>query len=77
MQYNSINTDLSFFQKIINFDYILLSCILVARANTRMYSTDSGELLFHTKSHVIKFLFFIPMMIILSFFNIRFWHFIS
>jgi rod shape determining protein RodA len=42
-----------------------------------MYSTDGGELLFHTKSHMIKFLLFFPMMIILSFFNIRFWHFLS
>ena len=36
-----------------------------------MYSTDGGELLFHTKSHIQNFIFFL-MMIILSFFNINF-----
>jgi rod shape determining protein RodA len=40
-----------------------------------MYSTDGGELLFHSKSHISKFAVFFPMMIILSFFNIRFWHY--
>ena len=40
-----------------------------------MYSTDGGELLFHSKSHISKFSVFFPMMIILSFFNIRFWHY--
>ena len=29
MQHNSFNTKLSFFQKIKNFDYILLICILL------------------------------------------------
>jgi len=42
-----------------------------------MYSTDGGEILFHSKSHISKFLIFFPMMIVLSFFNIRFWHFFS
>jgi rod shape determining protein RodA len=31
--------------------------------------------MFHSKSHVSKFSVFFPMMIILSFFNIRFWHY--
>jgi len=39
-----------------------------------MYSTDGGEILFHSKSHIFKFLIFFPMMIVLSFFSIRFWH---
>jgi len=39
-----------------------------------MYSTDGGEILFHTKSHVAKFLIFFPLMIVLSFLNIKFWH---
>ena len=79
MQSNFHNTELTFFQKIINFDYILLICILLLGliSSITMYSTDGGELLFHTKSHIIKFLLFFPMMIILSFFNVRFWHFIS
>ena len=70
MQYNSINTNLTFFQKIINFDYILLTCILLLGiiSSFAMYSTDGGEVLFHSKSHIIKFLIFFPMMIALSFF---------
>jgi len=79
MQYNFHNTELTFLQKIINFDYTLLTCILLLGliSSFTMYSTDGGQLLFHTKSHILKFLLFFPMMIILSFFNIRFWHFFS
>jgi rod shape determining protein RodA len=40
-----------------------------------MYSTDGGQILFHTRSHITKFLIFFPMMIILSFFHIKFWHY--
>ena len=38
-----------------------------------MYSTDGGEILFHTKSHFFKLIFFTIMMFVISFFNIRFW----
>jgi rod shape determining protein RodA len=76
MQYNSINTQLSFFQKLKNFDYILLFCILLLGVISAfaMYSTDGGEILFHSKSHILKFLIFLPAMIILSFIEIKFWH---
>ena len=79
MQYNSFNTQLSFIQKVKNFDYILLFCILLLGiiSATAMYSTDGGEILFHSKSHITKFLIFFPMMIILSFLNIKIWHFFS
>ncbi|MDA9604452.1 rod shape-determining protein RodA [Candidatus Pelagibacter sp.] len=79
MQQSSINFQLSFFQKVRNFDYILLFCILLLGiiSSFSMYSTDGGEILFHSKSHISKFLIFFPMMIFLSFFNIKFWHFIS
>ena len=77
MQYNSFNTQLSFIQKVKSFDYILLFCILLLGLISviAMYSTDGGEFLFHSKSHIIKFLIFFPMMILLSFFNIKFWHY--
>jgi len=42
-----------------------------------MYSTDGGEFLYHTKSHFIKLLTFFSLMIIISFFNIKFWHITS
>ena len=79
MQYSSINNQLSFGQKIRNLDYILIICILLLGfiSSLSMYSTDGGEFLFHTKSHIIKFLVFFPMMIFLSFFNIKFWHLFS
>ena len=39
-----------------------------------MYSTDGGELLYHSKSHILRFGTFFLMMIFLSFINIKFWH---
>ena len=66
---------LGFFQKFKNFDYILFACILVLGfvSLTTMYSTDGGNILFHTKSHFTKLVVFTIMMIILSFINIRYW----
>ena len=62
-------------QKFKNFDYILLFCLLLlgALSLATMYSTDGGEVLFHTKSHFIKLIVFILMMLIFSFINIKFW----
>ena len=79
MKYNSLSTQLSFVQKIKNFDYILLLCILLLGliSSLSMYSTNGGEILFHTKSHISKFLIFFPIMIFLSFFNIKFWHYFA
>ena len=79
IQYNSINSQLTIFQKIKNFDYILFGCLvlLAVISSLSMYSTDGGEVLFHSKSHIIKLLIFFPLMIFLSFFNIRFWHYWS
>ena len=67
---------LTFFQKLRSFDFILLSCILTIGVIScfSMYSTDGGELLYHSKSHSIRFIIFFSMMICLSFFSIRFWH---
>ena len=75
--FSSNYSDLSFFQKVRSLDYILLICILALGviSSFSMYSTDGGEFLFHTKSHISKFLIFFPMMIFLSFFNIKLWHF--
>ena len=75
-QQSSFNNQFTLFQKIKNLDYVLLTCILLLGviSSLSMYSTDGGEILFHTQSHVFKFLIFFPMMIILSFFSIKFWH---
>ena len=75
-QRRTITNDLTFFQKIRSFDYILLGCILLIGIIScySMYSTDGGELQYHTKSHILRFLIFFTLMIVLSFFSIRFWH---
>ena len=79
MQYNSFNTQPTFFQKIRNIDYILLICILLLGliSTLSMYSTEGGEFLFHSKSHLSKFLTFFIMMLFLSFLNIKFWHYFA
>ncbi len=72
----SYSDQLTFFQKIRSFDYLLLSCILLIGiiSSFAMYSTDGGELLYHSKSHILRFIIFFLMMIFLSFLNIKFWH---
>jgi rod shape determining protein RodA len=79
MKYSSFNSQQTFFQKLKNFDYILLACILLLGliSALAMYSTDGGEILFHSKSHIMKFLIFFMMMIFMSFFNIKFWHYFA
>jgi len=75
-----LNTSLSeqttFFQKLRSFDFILLFCVLVLGilSSLAMYSTDGGELLYHSKSHIIRFAIFFIMMIVISFINIKTWH---
>jgi len=65
----------NFFQKFKNFDYVLLICILILGfiSIATMYSTDGGQILFHTKSHFIKLAVFTLMMLIISFINIKYW----
>ena len=69
------NNNSNLIQKFKNFDYVLLFCLLLlgALSLATMYSTDGGEVLFHTKSHFIKLVIFILMMLIFSFINIKFW----
>ena len=75
-QHTRLTTNrLNFFQKFKNFDYILLICILLLGfiSLATMYSTDGGEVLFHTKSHFTKLIVFTLMMLIISFINIKYW----
>ena len=78
-QHSRLNSDLNFFQKIKNLDFILLFCIIVLSILSFfiMYSTDGGELLYHSKSHLTKLITFFILMLVISFFNIKFWHLIS
>ena len=78
-QHDKLNNEITFFQKIKNLDYILLiSVILLSLISVFvMYSTDGGEILFHTKNHFVKLAVFFPLMIVVAFFNIKFWHNLS
>ena len=62
-QHNRLSTELSFFQKIKNLDFILLFCIILLSVISVlvMYSTDGGQVLYHTKSHFIKLLTLVIM----------------
>ena len=75
-QHNRLNNELTFFQKVKNLDFILLFCLILLSIVSVlvMYSTDGGQVLYHTKSHFIKLLTFFSLMIVVSFFNIRLWH---
>ena len=75
-QHSRLKTNrLGFFQKFRNFDYILLFCIILLGfvSLVTMYSTDGGQVLFHTKSHFTKLIVFTIMMLIISFINIKYW----
>ncbi len=76
LQRYSFSNESSFLQKLKSFDFVLLFCILIVGiiSSFSMYSTDGGEFLYHTKSHIIRFSVFFTMMIFLSFINIRYWH---
>ena len=75
-QHSRLKTNrLGFFQKFKNFDYILLFCIIILGfiSLVTMYSTDGGQVLFHTKSHFTKLIVFTIMMLVISFINIKYW----
>ena len=75
-QPRSIQSSLNFRDKLLSIDYVLVFSILVLGIVSMfaMYSTDGGELKYHTKSHIVRFFVFFLMFLILSFFQIRIWH---
>ena len=75
-QPRSIQTSLSLRDKIYSLDYILICSVLFIGIASMfaMYSTDGGEFNYHTKSHIIRFLVFFSLFLVISFFQIRFWH---
>ena len=75
-QPDRLNNELSFWQKVKALDYILLTSVLLLSTISLfvMYSTDGGEILYHTKSHFSKIIIFFPLMIFIAFFNIKWWH---
>ena len=73
--HNRIKNNNNFFNKVKDLDFILLFCILLLGliSFATMYSTDGGEFLYHTKSHLSKFAIFTLVMLLISFLNIKFW----
>ena len=75
-QHDRLNNELTFWQKVKELDFILLTSVLLLSILSLfvMYSTDGGEILFHTKSHFSKIILFFPLMIFIAFINIKWWH---
>ncbi len=75
-QPRSIQSSLSFKDKLFSVDYVLVLSILTLGIISMfaMYSTDGGEFKYHTKSHILRFSIFFIMFFILSFIQIRLWH---
>ena len=75
-QHDRLNSEITLFQKIKDLDYILLISVTLLSVISVlvMYSTDGGEILFHTKNHLVKLAVFFPLMIFVALFNIKFWH---
>ncbi len=75
-QPRSIQSNLSFRDKLFSIDYILFFSVLILGIISMfaMYSTDGGEFKYHTKSHILRFVVFFLMFFVLSFFQIRFWN---
>ena len=78
-QRDRLNNEITFFQKVKELDYLLIVCVIILSIVSLfvMYSTDGGEILFHTRNHFYKLVTFFPLMIILAFFSLRFWHNLS
>ena len=66
----------SFFEKIRSIDYLLIIIILILGiiSSFAMYSTDGGEFLYHTKSHILRFGIFFVLFLVLSFVHTKVWH---
>ena len=66
----------SFFEKIRSFDYLIIIIVLILGiiSSFAMYSTDGGEFLYHTKSHILRFGIFFTLFLVLSFVHTKVWH---
>jgi len=78
-QHDKLNSELTFYQKVKKLDFILLFSIILLSVISLivMYSTDGGEILYHTRSHFIKLVTFFSLMLVISFLNIKIWHVVS
>ena len=65
--------NMSFKDKVLSLDYILILLILILGIVSifAMYSTERGNFDYYTKSHIYRFLAFFIVFLILSFLNIK------
>jgi len=72
---NFYKNNLSFKDKILALDYILIFFILLLGIISffAMYSTEQGNFGYYTQSHLYRFIIFFIIFIIISFFKIQFW----
>ena len=63
-QPRSIQSSMTLRDKIMSMDYVLLLSVLLLGIISMfaMYSTDGGEILFHTKNHFVKLAVFFPFL---------------
>ena len=74
-QPRSIQSSLSFKDKLVSIDYILVISILILGMISVCYVLNRWrKFKYHTKSHIIRFSVFFLMFFILSFVQIRIWH---
>ena len=73
---SSLSNQSTFFQKIRSIDYLLIFTVIAIGVIScfAMYSTDGGELNYHTKNHAIRLSLFFCLMMFISFINIKTWH---
>ena len=73
---SSLSDKITFFQKLRSLDFTMLIAIMILGiiSSFAMYSTDGGQIRYHTESHIIRFIVFFVMMIFISFINIKTWH---
>ena len=73
---STLSNQSTFFQKIRSIDYLLIFTVITIGVIScfAMYSTDGGELNYHTKNHAIRLGLFFSLMIFISFINIKTWH---
>tara|TARA_Y100000590_G_scaffold169920_1_gene194494 strand:- start:1975 stop:3099 length:1125 start_codon:yes stop_codon:yes gene_type:complete len=69
-------SNLSFRDKILAFDFVLLFLILLLGIISlfAMYSSERGIFSYYTQSHLYRFSVFFLLFIVLSFFRIQFWY---
>ena len=70
------STSYSFFDKLKAVDYflIIIVAIIGSISVVSIYSTESGNFSFYTKNHLIRFLVFFSMFLVLSFVRVSFWY---